>query len=75
MPSTVTRPPDTIAAAIDTAGAGVWLGFVVCFSLICAGIELVKYYIMRTRVELLKEVKGLELQLLEIKEHLQHRPA
>jgi hypothetical protein len=34
----------------------------------CAGAELVKYYIPRAQVEMLKEVKGLELQLLGIKE-------
>ena len=63
----------TLAYLLWGETPGVWLGFVVCFSLICAGIELVKYYVMRTRVEVLKEVKGLELQLLEIKEQLQKR--
>jgi hypothetical protein len=65
----------TLAWLLWGESPGVWLGFVVCFSLICAGVELVKYYLIRTRVEILKEVKGLELQLLEIKEQLQQRQA
>jgi VIT1/CCC1 family predicted Fe2+/Mn2+ transporter len=54
--------------------APVW-AFAVCFTLIGASFEILKYFIARSRVEVLKEVKGLELQLLEIKEHLQHRQA
>ena len=62
----------TLAGLLWGELPGVWLGFAVCFSLMCVGAELVKYYLKRMRVELLKEVKGLELQLLEIKEQLQH---
>jgi hypothetical protein len=54
---------------------GAWLGIFACFLLIGAAVEMVKYFINRSRVEVLKEVKGLELQLLEIKEHLQQRQA
>jgi hypothetical protein len=54
---------------------GAWLGIFACFVLIGAAVELVKYFINRSRVEVLKEVKGLELHLLEIKERLQqHQP-
>jgi hypothetical protein len=51
--------------------AGAWLGLFACFLLIGAAVEMVKYFINRSRVEVLKEVKGLELQLLELKERLQ----
>jgi hypothetical protein len=53
--------------------AAIWLGLSACFFLIGAAVEMVKYSINRSRVEVLKEVKGLELQLLEIKERLQPR--
>ncbi|HYT89411.1 MAG TPA: hypothetical protein VEL76_11955 [Gemmataceae bacterium] len=52
---------------------GAWLGILACFLMIGPAVELVKYFINRSRVEVLKEVKGLELQLLEIKECLQQR--
>jgi hypothetical protein len=50
-----------------------FLGIIACFFMIGAAVELVKYFINRSRVEMLKEVKGLELQLLEIKEILRQR--
>jgi hypothetical protein len=53
--------------------AGTWLGILACFFMIGAAVELVKYFINRSRVEVLKEVKGIELQLLEIKEILGQR--
>lgn len=55
--------------------ASIWAGLTACFFLIGAAVEMVKYFINRSRVEVLKEVKGLELQLLEIKERLQQRQA
>ena len=45
----------------------------VCLILIGASFEILKYFIERGRVEVLKEVKGLELQLLQMKEQLQQR--
>jgi purine-cytosine permease-like protein len=54
---------------------GAWLGILACFFLIGPAVEIVKYFINRSRVEVLKELKGLELQLLEIKEYLQQRQA
>jgi hypothetical protein len=65
----------TLAGLLWGEPFGAWLGFVACFTVIGASVELVKYYIERSRVEVLKEVKGLELQLLEIKEQLQQRQA
>ena len=52
--------------------ASVWV-FAVCLILIGASFEILKYFIERGRVEVLKEVKGLELQLLQVKEQLQQR--
>lgn len=49
--------------------AWAWV-LVVCLILIGAGFEILKYLIERSRVEVLKEVKGLELQLLQVKEQL-----
>lgn len=49
---------------------GAWLGIFACFLMIGPAVEMVKYFINRSRVEMLKEVKGLEMQLLEIKEQL-----
>lgn len=39
-----------------------------CFFLISAGIFLVKYFINQSRVELLKELQQIELQVLEPRE-------
>jgi hypothetical protein len=49
---------------------GTWLGILACFFLISAAVELVKYFINRSRVEVLKEVKGLELQVRELRDQL-----
>lgn len=63
----------TLAGVYINKPAAIWLGLVACFFLIGAAVEMVKYFINRSRVEVLKEVKGLELQLLEIKERLAQR--
>jgi hypothetical protein len=63
----------TLGGFFSDKPAGLWLGLSSCFFLIAAAVELVKYFINRSRVEVLKEMKGLELQLLEIKERLQQR--
>ena len=52
---------------------GIWLGISACFFLIGASVEMVKYFINRCRVEVLKELKGLELQLHEMKALLPQR--
>jgi hypothetical protein len=54
---------------------GAWLGIFACFLLIGGAVEMVKYFINRSRVEVLKELKGLELQVLEIKEQLRRQQA
>ena len=38
--------------------------------LLCGGIEIVKHFINRSRVELLKELKGLELHVLSLEQRL-----
>jgi hypothetical protein len=49
---------------------GAWLGLFACFVLIGGAVEMVKYFINRSRVEVLKELKGLELAVLEMKQRL-----
>ena len=41
------------------------------FFVIYGAIELIKHFINRSRVELLKELKGLEAQMLELQQRLQ----
>jgi len=50
---------------LDTA-RGVWFGVLACFWLIAASVELLKHFINRSRVEILKEVKQVLLQVLEL---------
>jgi hypothetical protein len=53
---------------------GVQPGIVMCFLgvvlLIAAAVELLKYFLNRGHVEMLKEVKRLEIRLLELQEQL-----
>ena len=42
--------------------------------LISAGVEIVKYFINRSRVEVLKEIKSLELHVLALEEQLGNKP-
>jgi hypothetical protein len=65
----------TLGGYYSDRPAGIWLSVTACFFLIGGAVELVKYFINRSRVEVLKEVKGLELQLLELKESLLRRGA
>jgi Na+/proline symporter len=41
---------------------------------VAAAVELVKYFISRSRVELLKEMKQLELQVVELRELVRKMP-
>jgi hypothetical protein len=63
----------TLGGLYSDKPASVWLGLAAIFFVSAFSLELVKYFINRNRVEVLKEVKGLELQLLEIKEQLRQR--
>jgi len=50
-----------------------WFGCLACFWLIVGAVELLKHFINRSRVELLKEVKQVQLQVLELQEQLGKR--
>ena len=56
--------------APSKAGIVAWIGSLACFSLIGAAAELLKHFINRARVELLKETKQVQLQLLELQNML-----
>jgi hypothetical protein len=45
-----------------------WYGSLACFWLIYGAVDLLKYFINRNRVELMKEVKQVQLQILELHE-------
>jgi hypothetical protein len=60
------RHPNKPMAAWSAA----YLGGFACFSLIAGAVELLKYFINRARVELLKETKQVQLQVLELHELL-----
>jgi hypothetical protein len=49
---------------------GHYCEFTVCLLLITGAVELLKHFINRTRVELLKEVKQVQLQVLELQASL-----
>jgi hypothetical protein len=52
---------------LDTPKAA-WFGCLACFWLLIGAVELLKHFINRTRVELLKEIKQVQLQILELQE-------
>jgi hypothetical protein len=45
-----------------------WFGSMACFMLIWAAVEMIKLVINRSRIELLKEIKQVQLQVLELRE-------
>lgn len=49
---------------------GVWFGVLACFWFLFGAVELLKHFINRARVDVLKEVKALELRVLELQEQL-----
>jgi hypothetical protein len=59
-------------AKLDTPKAA-WFGCLACFWLLIGAVELLKHFINRTRVELMKEVKQVQLQILELQEALNKR--
>jgi len=50
---------------IDTP-KGPWFGTLACFWFLFGAVETVKHFVNRGRVELLKEVKQVQLQVLEL---------
>jgi hypothetical protein len=49
---------------------GAYFGALACFWMLIGAVELLKHFINRSRVEVLKEIKGVELRLLAIEERL-----
>jgi hypothetical protein len=48
------------------AAVAAYMGTFACFFLIYGAVELLKHFINRSRVELLKEIKQVQLQVLEL---------
>ena len=59
-------------AKLDSPKAA-WFGTLACFWLIVGAVELLKNFINRSRVELMREVKQVQLQVLELQEALNKR--
>ncbi|HEY3835978.1 MAG TPA: hypothetical protein VGL72_05385 [Bryobacteraceae bacterium] len=59
-------------AKLDTPKAA-WFGCLACFWLLIGAVELLKHFINRSRVELLKEIKQIQLQVLEMQETMNRR--
>lgn len=57
-----------LGAARGDVSAGFWPVMTALVLLIGAAVELGKTFLNRVRLELLKEIKGLELQIRELKE-------
>ena len=49
---------------------GVWFGVMAVFWLLMGAVFLLKHFVNRARVETLKEVKKVELEVMELKEWL-----
>jgi len=49
---------------------GVWFAVQACFWLLFGAVFLLRHFIMRSRVEMLKELKGIEMRVIEIQERL-----
>ena len=58
-----------LSAELNTPRAA-WYGSLACYVLIYGAVELLKHFINRSRVELLKEVKQVQVQVLELQERL-----
>ena len=59
-------------AKLDTPKAA-WFGCLACFWLLIGAVELLKHFINRSRLELLKELKQVQLQVLELQEVVNKR--
>jgi len=56
-----------------TRTLGVWFGVLACFWLIYGSVELLKHFINRGRVDVLKELKQLELRVAELQEMMKEK--
>lgn len=59
-------------AKLDTPKAA-WFGCLACFWLLIGAVELLKHFINRSRLELLKELKQVQLQVLELQAEVARR--
>jgi len=59
-------------ARLDSPKAA-WYGCLACFWLVIGAVEVLKHFINRSRVELLKEIKQVQLQVLDLQEALSKR--
>jgi hypothetical protein len=48
-----------------------WLGVNACFYLVLASVMAFNYLMTRNRVEMLKELKGIEMRVIEIQQRLE----
>jgi hypothetical protein len=64
----------TLGGLWQVIPAGVWLPAFAGFLLLGAAVELLKHFINRARVEILKEVKRVEMRVLELHELLRGLP-
>jgi len=58
------------ARRLDTP-RGTWFGLLACFVMLYPLAEVLKHFINRGRVEVLKEIKQLQLQVLELQAQLE----
>lgn len=59
----------------STSPLGTFSAILACVWLLFGAVELLKYFINRSRVELLKEIKRVEMNVLELRELLHGRGA
>lgn len=52
-----------------------WFGSLACFWVLYGAVELLKFFINQSRVSILKEVKQLELQVVELREAVREKMA
>jgi len=50
-----------------------WFGCMACFWITIGAVEVIKHFINRSRVELLREIKQVQLQVLEMQAQLQRQ--
>jgi hypothetical protein len=48
-----------------------WLGVNACFYLVLASVMAFNYLMTRSRVEMLKELEGIEMRVIEIQQRLE----
>jgi len=62
-----------LGANMPNTPIGVHMGILAVFLLIAPAVELIKYFLNRQRLEILKEIKGLELRIMQLQEQLEKK--